>query len=324
MEKTLLGAIPPLCCPVDGTPLQQEAGAWKCTSCSRRYPANGLVVSLLEAADGFYEGAYLNRVRFVPRRDRWPWIAPLWLISNGYLWAVRRFVPAGSVVLELGCAGGVAYFARRYRMLGADVSRSSLELAASDYAQCIQLDATRRLPFPDASIDAVVSSYFWEHMLASDKSKILTELFRILRPGGHVVFLYDVATANGFIRALRNRDGKRYQELFLDQDGHVGYQTAAENVELIQASGFRIRQHTPMERSWLQSPSVYTKAAAWEGFLGRLGRLGSRLGSGILFVPYAALMRAIDSTLGRLLPAHKGRIALVVAQRQQGMHRPHD
>jgi hypothetical protein len=66
--------------------------------------------------------------RFSCRRANDPrHVWPLWLINSGYPWMVRHFVPPGATVVELGCAGGVRYFGQRYRMVGCDLSFSSLK-----------------------------------------------------------------------------------------------------------------------------------------------------------------------------------------------------
>ena len=101
----------PLTCPADRAPLAAGPDAFACPACRRRYPVAAGVVDFLEAPNSFYEGAYQNETRFLPRGAGLLHEWPLWLISNGYIWAARRFLRSGDRVLELGCAGGVAYMA---------------------------------------------------------------------------------------------------------------------------------------------------------------------------------------------------------------------
>lgn len=42
----------------------------------------------------------------------------------------------------------------------------------------------RKLPFPDSSVEAVYSSHVLEHLYLSDARLVLSEAFRVLRPGG--------------------------------------------------------------------------------------------------------------------------------------------
>lgn len=45
-------------------------------------------------------------------------------------------------------------------------------------------DLTKKLPIPDESLDAVFSEHFIEHISFQDGSRLLTECFRCLKPGG--------------------------------------------------------------------------------------------------------------------------------------------
>lgn len=304
----------PLTCPADRAPLAAGPDAFACPACRRRYPVAAGVVDFLEAPNSFYEGAYQNETRFLPRGAGLLHEWPLWLISNGYIWAARRFLRSGDRVLELGCAGGVAWFGRRFRMAGVDFSQAGLTLAARKYEACLRTDA-QRLPLADASLDGVVSSYFWEHVAPEDKAPMLAEIHRVLRPGGRVVFVYDVATDNPLIARLRRGRPDLYATEFLDQDGHVGYQDADENEASFRAGGFRLLRSNPMERSPLQSPSVYEKMTRWGGAAGAAGRVLTHLGRRPVGVAYMALLRLIDETVGRALPRRWGRITLLVAEK---------
>lgn len=46
------------------------------------------------------------------------------------------------------------------------------------------LDLTRPLPFPDASVDAIYSQHFVEHLTKQQTAGLLLECARVLRPGG--------------------------------------------------------------------------------------------------------------------------------------------
>ena len=83
----------PLACPDDHTFLEVEPGALACPSCGRRFPLEDRIADFMDAPNDFYEGAYRNEVRFLPKRPGWLYELPLWLVSNGYVWAVRRFLP---------------------------------------------------------------------------------------------------------------------------------------------------------------------------------------------------------------------------------------
>lgn len=305
-----------LVCPLDLAPLRPgDAAQLVCSACGKAYRVEHGVARLVDNDDTFYEGAYENQVRFRPRSERAWHIWPLWLINSGYPWAVRRHVPAGSIVVELGCAGGVNYFGDRYRMVGWDISYASL-LKLEHYQHRVQADAAACIPLPDNSVDAVVSSYFWEHIPPSVKPNILKECQRILRPSGTIVFLYDVETENPLIRRYKKNNRPLYDKLFIEGDGHLGYQRPLENLAIFEEAGFRMVEHHGMEKTWLQAPSTYTKLVQFGTPGNRLLAWATRLGQQPFFYPYTALMRLIDTLICPWLPVEWARIDLVVCEKK--------
>jgi SAM-dependent methyltransferase len=306
---------PALICPLDHAPLEPGAGpGFGCPRCGGRFPLERGVVRFLSRADDFYEGRYQNTIRFVPRSERGPWSWPLWLIASGYVWAVRRHVPAGSAVLELGCASGIAYLSRRYRTVGLDLSLASLARVAPLYAACLQADVTQVIPLPDASMDAAISSFVWEHLRPEDKPRVLAELRRVLRPGGKLVFLYDVESSNPLYQWLRRSDPARYREVLIEREGHAGWETAEANARTFVEAGFALVQHRGAEKL-LIAPAMYDKVAEWPGVPRRIARLGLAFRFGLRFQLYNAFVRALDETAGRLLPTRWARVMVTVCQR---------
>jgi 23S rRNA (guanine745-N1)-methyltransferase len=90
-------------------------------------------------------------------------------------------VAAGSAatVLDAGCGEGT-YLARACESgadgWGIDISKVAVRLAARKYSQCrFAVASVYRLPFDDASFDAVIDVF---------SPRPFDELFRVLRPGG--------------------------------------------------------------------------------------------------------------------------------------------
>jgi ubiquinone/menaquinone biosynthesis C-methylase UbiE len=52
----------------------------------------------------------------------------------------------------------------------------------------VHVENATHLPFADASIDVVVSNYCFHHLADADKRRALSEIQRVLRPGGRLVF----------------------------------------------------------------------------------------------------------------------------------------
>ncbi len=301
-------------CPDDKILLSIKYGAYyHCPVCDRQYAVKDGVIRFLAENDAFYEGAYTNQIFFIPRgRSFWSEL-PLWIITNGYLWNVRRYVPRGSWVVDMGCAAGVDWFGKSYSMIGVDVSHSGLAIAARKYHYCLQ--AADLAAIPDASLDAVVTSYFWEHVPSDVKEKLTAEFMRVLKPGGHIVFVYDVETKNPLIVWIRGRRSDLYNKLFIDGDGHLGYEPIGVNEQRFERHGFELIRSNPMERTLLQSTSVYKKMEQWEGTPRIVAQLSKFLDWGPVAKPYWVLLRIIDETVGRLLPREWGRITLTVAKK---------
>jgi len=110
-------------------------------------------------------------------------------------------VRAGGRVLDVGCglAAPALRIARRYgcRVTGINISREQVrqgrELIAARGLSgriVIQRGDARALEFPDGSFDAIVCLEAAGDICVSkaDKGRLVDELFRVLRPGGHVGF----------------------------------------------------------------------------------------------------------------------------------------
>ena len=123
-------------------------------------------------------------------RERYRAIRPGWRPSGDELEAiVRKYVTRDSRVLDLGCGrGGVAELIWRDVRLAAGVdpdSRSLTEHRAKGMP--VVRGMGERLPFVDDSLDLVVAVWVLEHL--TDPLETFIEVRRVLRPGGHFVFL---------------------------------------------------------------------------------------------------------------------------------------
>lgn len=109
--------------------------------------------------------------------------------------ASYRFAGAytrGRKVLDFGCGSGYGsaeIAADASSVTGVDVSAEAIEQARADFSApnlSFQLvEAERSLPFPDRSFDTVLSFQVIEHV--ADPAGYLSEIRRVLRPGGHLV-----------------------------------------------------------------------------------------------------------------------------------------
>ena len=109
--------------------------------------------------------------------------------------ALARLHP-GEVVLDLGSGAGldVLLSARRVspggRAYGVDMTDEMLALANENKARAGVDNATflkgtiEAIPLPDSAVDVVISNCVIN--LAADKSAVLKEAFRVLKPGGRL------------------------------------------------------------------------------------------------------------------------------------------
>jgi arsenite methyltransferase len=100
----------------------------------------------------------------------------------------------GEVVLDLGSGGGIDVFlsARRVgpagKVYGLDMTDEMLALARANqqYAGVENVEFLKgdieQIPLPDASVDVIISNCVIN--LAADKRRVLSESFRVLKPGG--------------------------------------------------------------------------------------------------------------------------------------------
>lgn len=99
---------------------------------------------------------------------------------------------AGATVLELGCLYGRTMEKLHplgpQKLIGIDISTRGIEVAKrerGDIAEFHVMDA-HSLEFPDESVDLVIGNAILHHL---DFQRAILELLRVLRPGGHAVFM---------------------------------------------------------------------------------------------------------------------------------------
>lgn len=94
----------------------------------------------------------------------------------------------GRDVLEVGCGRGHllrVLQAADANAVGVDVNPQAIAQGVADGMSVAEADA---LPFPDHHFDALVSVHTIEHL--PDLHDALTEMVRVLRPGGRLLLIY--------------------------------------------------------------------------------------------------------------------------------------
>jgi demethylmenaquinone methyltransferase/2-methoxy-6-polyprenyl-1,4-benzoquinol methylase len=108
-------------------------------------------------------------------------------------------LPAGSTVLDLACGTGDLcreLAANGLRPIGADLSFGMLAAARTE-APLLQADALR-LPLPDGAVDGVTCGFALRNFV--DLPAFVSEVARVLRPGGRIAFLEVAEPPNRFLR----------------------------------------------------------------------------------------------------------------------------
>lgn len=124
--------------------------------------------------------------------------------APGYLQAViqhlfGRFVSfTGKLVLDFGCGCGatsVVLARMGASVVGVDPDGPSVHAArrrlrdvkASGSTSFSHVRETHRLPFPDSVFDVVMCYQVLEHILPSQRRSHVQEMWRVIRPGGHLL-----------------------------------------------------------------------------------------------------------------------------------------
>lgn len=133
-----------------------------------------------ELFDNSSDSEYLFTQRHQLRRD-----AAIDLLRE----VVEKDNPDNNKLLSLGCSTGV-YEEEMKNQLGLDVygvdsGVNTLITARSREIEPINSDVSSPLPFRDKSFDFVFAGELVEHVF--DTRKFLTEINRVLKPGGYVV-----------------------------------------------------------------------------------------------------------------------------------------
>ena len=115
----------------------------------------------------------------------------------------------GERLLDVGCGVGTfAYHCAKKgaRTAGVDYSKESIDVArrlsekfgVSANIEFTRWDASDPLPYGDGYFDKAVSADFMEHIDDGQKEKVLSEILRVLKPGGILI----VFTPNGIRESL--------------------------------------------------------------------------------------------------------------------------
>ncbi len=150
---------------------------------------------------------------------------------------LARITP-GDAVLDVGCGTGDLTMVARARAgvagtaHGIDASPAMIAAARRKAARAgceidYRVAAVEALPFPDAAVDVVVSSLMMHHLPDGLKHQALTEMRRVLKPGGRLLVVD--------LKRPANRSGHVALPLLVHRQTRGG---ARDLPALLEAAGF--------------------------------------------------------------------------------------
>ncbi len=145
----------------------------------------------------------------------------------------------GARVVDLGCGSGVfsdLLQSAGYPCIGLDISPKLIAIGRRKYPNIEFVEGdVEHLPFPDASIDAVLLSGLIHHL--PESSRCAAEVFRVLRPGGRFV-AFDPNRMNPFMWLYRDRSSPFYSSVGVTENERPIL--ARERADVFRQAGFTV------------------------------------------------------------------------------------
>lgn len=209
-----------------------------------------------------------------------------------YLQFVSHHVPVHHRLLDVGCGSGWSSYLladRGYEVVGVDLNAKAFQPPSRNDLN-LREGSVLDLPFAEKSFDAVSSYQCLEHV--PNPAKALSEIRRVLRPGGVVVFVGpNLLSLGSPVRGLcyyswRQRPLRRILFRFADTPKHPAGNTVLENIgSLVWTLAallhlactakyhFRMREpdlrppfHSDNDACWRTNPIEMTRALRSLGF----------------------------------------------------------
>ncbi len=108
-------------------------------------------------------------------------------VGSVFLLRVGEVLKEGATLVDVGCGRtsyGEEVYRKAGRRIGLDVDAYALENPCMDEVRIMESD---RFPLPDACADVVTAQWVVEHV--ADTDVFLSEVRRVLKPGGRFVFM---------------------------------------------------------------------------------------------------------------------------------------
>lgn len=190
----------------------------------------------------------------------------------------RRHVPPGAEVLDWGSGNGhFAYFLSRagYRPTGFTIEGvSNAAWLDEPYTRFVGGSAAEpvKLPFPDATFDAVSSVGVLEHVreTGGDEAASLAEIVRVLKPGGTFLCCHFPNQTSLIDRLARRVPGKHFHE-FRYTRAAIERLAAGAGLELLELARYGALPRNGLHRLPAPLRTARWPADLWDGLDTLLG-----------------------------------------------------
>ena len=181
---------------------------------------------------------------------------PTYLRKMAVVKAFLRSLPKESLMLDAGCGEGVLVEDLRsegYSISGIDLNYES---------ESVTTGSVLEMPFQNATLDVILLLDVFEHLAFQDQPTALSEIARVLKPGGHLVAsIPNLAHWNSRHSLFwKGRLDRTDQET-----NHVGERPMAENLFLLQNAKFKINRIVGITLTvpWLYRNVICRRPARW-------------------------------------------------------------
>jgi SAM-dependent methyltransferase len=238
--ERILPKVDLMACPSCHGSLVEDFGL-VCDGCGCRYEiVDG--IPCFSQADTFYDQYASEHCPFAASPAGLKYavlrVLPFWSYREWKFW--NRVIPRCDRLLEFGCGRGREVFLRRAaETVGYDGSLVFLRDCATRYSR-VALGQLPRLPFQSDKFDVVASSHTIGHVGLEQKDELVSEIARVLRPGGVTAHIIETDSDHPAVRAAKRKPAA-YRKQFIEQHGHIGLEHATRVIERFTKHGFRLR-----------------------------------------------------------------------------------